>query len=173
MRAKLLHDFTLVTDPFAFVRLGRAERTNFGGDLADLLLVDAVDVNLVGPLDGERDPLGRGVRDRMRIAELQVEAFAGLGGAIADALNLEALAVAFGDALDHVRDERPREPVRRTVHLRFAEPLDARASVFDENADLRNDVLLELALGALDAHDRVRHGDRDVVGDRDQEFTDA
>ena len=60
-----------VANAFAFVRLGRAQPADLGGDLADGLLVDAVDVHLGRALDRERDALGALNDDRMRVAELR------------------------------------------------------------------------------------------------------
>ncbi len=56
-----------VVDTLALVRLGRTLRTDLSGDLADLLLVDAldVDVGVVGNLEG--DALGSLDDDRVRV----------------------------------------------------------------------------------------------------------
>ena len=64
----------------------------------------------------ELHALGRVDRDRVREAELQVEAArTGGGGAVADADDLELLGEALGHAGDHVGDQRPGETVQRTV----------------------------------------------------------
>jgi hypothetical protein len=47
----LADDFAFVAHAFALVGLGRPQVADLGGDLADALLVDPVDVNLVGALD--------------------------------------------------------------------------------------------------------------------------
>ena len=83
-----------------------------------------VDVNLVRAFDRERDALRRVEHDRVRVAEAQIQLLARLGGAITDALNLEALAEALCDAFDHVADQRARQTVRRTMRLRIALALD-------------------------------------------------
>ena len=51
----------------------------------------------------------------MRVAERELEVAAAQLRAVADALDLEPLLEAVGDALDHVRDERAREAVQRAV----------------------------------------------------------
>src|SRR5580704_5944718 len=105
----LADDFAFVANAFALVRLGRAQSANFGCDLADALLIDAVNVHFVGAFDRDRDALRRIEHDGMRVAERQVQLLARLSGTITDALNLEALAESLADAFDHVRDERARE----------------------------------------------------------------
>src|SRR4051794_29421352 len=60
--------------------------------------------------DLELDAVRRLDRDRVRVAEGELEVAALELGAIADALDLQALLEARGDALDHVRHERARQP---------------------------------------------------------------
>ena len=73
-------------------------------------------------------PLGRRDRDGVRVADRELEVLALQLRAVADALDLEALLVAVGDALDHVRDERPREPVQRAVFAAVGRPRDDAAA---------------------------------------------
>ena len=68
-----------------------------------------------GLRDLELDAVGRGDRHRVRVADGELEVLALQLRAVADALDLQALLVAVGDALDHVRDERAREAVQRAV----------------------------------------------------------
>ena len=63
----------------------------------------------------ELDPLARRDRDRMRVADGELEVAALELGAVADTLDLEVLLEAVRHALDHVRDERAREPVQRAI----------------------------------------------------------
>ena len=63
----------------------------------------------------ELDSVRRFDRHRVRVAERQLEVLALELGAVADALDLEALLEAGGHALDHVRDERARQAVQGTV----------------------------------------------------------
>src|SRR5687767_7835741 len=82
----------LVPDALALVRLGLAEVPDLGGDLADLLLVDAADEDLGGGGDLEGHALGRLVVDGVAVAERQLErARAGVQDAVADADDLELL----------------------------------------------------------------------------------
>src|SRR5438094_560710 len=98
---------TAVLDTLALVRLGLAPTADLGGDLANLLLVDAADLDriLVGSL--HVDPVGQLVIDVVAVTELQAQA-AALGlGAVADASDLEHLGEAVGDAGDEILHERP------------------------------------------------------------------
>jgi len=80
--------------------------------------------------------------------------------AVADALDLESLFEAVGDPLDHVRDERPGEPVQGPMLAAVGGPRhdDLLADLL--HADVAMDALGELALGSVD---------RDAIGpDRDR-----
>src|SRR5437868_3221972 len=109
------HVLALVADALALVGLGRAHRPHLGRGLADLLLVDALhdDLRRHGHLEG--DPGPRLDDDGVREADVELERGSAERGAVADALDLEALLEALGHALDHVRDERAREPVERAI----------------------------------------------------------
>src|SRR3954469_12790606 len=89
----------LVADALALVGLRRALLADVRGDLADELLGDPLDddARRLGHL--ELDALGRGDVDRMRVAEREREVLARELRAVADALDLEGLGVAVGDAL--------------------------------------------------------------------------
>ena len=79
---------THVVDALALVGLGRTLHANLGGNLADLLLGDAlhVDVRVVGDLEG--DVLGGLVDDRVRVAEREVKILALERDTVADAREL-------------------------------------------------------------------------------------
>jgi hypothetical protein len=62
-----------VADALALVGLGLAQLADVGRGLADELLVDALDAEPGGAVDGEGDAL-RGVeRDRVGVAELELQ----------------------------------------------------------------------------------------------------
>src|SRR5678816_2804227 len=89
-----------VAHALALVRLGLAGRADLGRDLADELLVDADDREAGRVLDLEGDAL-RGIDlDRVAVAQVELELLAVERGAIADAGDLQALAVAVGHADD-------------------------------------------------------------------------
>src|SRR5881227_1298251 len=62
--------FVGVLDAFALVRIGLAQRADFGGGLSDFLLVDSGDGDVAGlGLDGDVDAFRNRETDRMRVAE--------------------------------------------------------------------------------------------------------
>src|SRR5205814_2562395 len=64
--------FIGVLDAFALVRIGLAERTDFGGGLSDFLFVDAGDGDVAAlGLDGDVDAFRDGETHRVRIAKLE------------------------------------------------------------------------------------------------------
>ena len=70
----LRHDVLAdVADALALVGLRLAEVTDLGGDLADLLLVDAADHDLGGRGHLEADAVGSRVVDRVAEAECELE----------------------------------------------------------------------------------------------------
>src|SRR3954471_19094933 len=91
-----------ILDALALVRLGLAPAADLGGDLTDLLLVDAADLDriLVGSLDV--DAFRHGIVHIVAVAELQAQIAALRLGAIADAGDFEHLGEAFGHAGDEV-----------------------------------------------------------------------
>ena len=94
-------------------------------------------------------PVGRVDLDRVAVAQVELELRAHELGAIADAGDLEALAVARGDADDHVVDQRPGQAVQLARALVVVGALDAQHAVLADEAQLGRDVARELALGPL------------------------
>ena len=76
-------------------------------------------------------PSGACDRDRVRVAERQLQGLALELGAVADALDLEAPLEAVGDALDHVRDQAAREAVQGAVLAAVGRALDGQGAVVD------------------------------------------
>src|SRR4030095_4968305 len=74
-----------IAHALALVRLRRTEVADVGRDLADLLHVRALDDDLRLARGLDRDALGRGVHDRMREAERQVQVLALRLRAVTDA----------------------------------------------------------------------------------------
>src|SRR5690606_8675453 len=95
-----------VLDALALVGLRLPPAADLGGELPDLLLVDArhLDRGLVGGLDV--DVLGHLDLDVVAETELQLELLALRLRAVADAGDLERLREALGHAFDKVGHER-------------------------------------------------------------------
>src|SRR5437660_12528662 len=93
------HALVDVADALALVGLGLADLADVGGHLADELLVEAPHRDAGGSRHLELHALGRIDPDRVREAELQVDAARARGrGAVTDADDLELLGEALGDA---------------------------------------------------------------------------
>src|SRR4051812_27141480 len=143
----------------ALVRLRRTEVADVGGNLADLLHVRALDQDFRLGRRLDRDALGRGVDDRMREAERQVQVLALHRRAIADADELELALVTLADAEHDVREMRTD---RARDHVGFAAVVRLlhfeHAAVLHDFGVLRVHGEIQRALAALHA-DAVR-GDR-------------
>src|SRR5450631_4046037 len=123
-----------VANALTLVRVGLAQLANVCGDLADELLVDALDRETGGVLDGEGDALGR----------LD-------GDAVTGAVNLHLLLVALGDAEHHVGDKGAGQAVQRARLTLVVGALDLDGSLGGSgHRDRGRHHVLQLALGALD-----------------------
>src|SRR5712691_8937184 len=103
----------LVPHALALVRVRLAELAYVGGDLAHLLFADALDDEPGGSLDPQRDAVRRGDRHRVAEAERELKPGALRLHPVADADDLQRLAVSLGHAGDHVGDQRAGEAVQR------------------------------------------------------------
>src|SRR3954447_2450048 len=83
------HLLVAVADALALVGLGRAQRANFGGYLADRLAIEAGDHDLGLGRAGDLHAGGLVLRHGVREADLQVQLGALGGGAVADADQVE------------------------------------------------------------------------------------
>ena len=114
-------------------------------------------------------PVGRIDLDGMAVAQAELELLAHQLGTIPDAGDLEALAVAGGDADDHVVDEGPRQAVELPRPLLVVGALHPQDAVLADEAQLGRDVTRQLALGTLDGHMAAVDGDVHAGRDRDGE----
>src|SRR5438270_6367527 len=167
------HVLALVANALALVGLRRANLANLGGRLADLLFVGALDHDLRRRGDLEADARPRLDRDGMGIADLQLEVGALERSAIADALDLEALLEALRHALDHVRDERAREPVEGAVLAALGRAGDDELSVALLDLHPRRHLLRQLAERPVHLHAAGRDGDVDARGNLDWPVSDS
>src|SRR3954451_16899422 len=161
------HVLALVADALALVGLRRALLADVRGGLADELLGDPPhdDARRLGHL--ELDAVRRLDRDRVRVAERELEVAALELRAVADALDLEALLEAGRDALDHVGDERAGQAVQRAVLGAVRRARDDELGVVLGDVDVARDALGELAARPADADELGLDRDQHAVGDRD------
>src|ERR1700676_5351840 len=83
--------FAFIAHALALIGLRRAPAANFGGDLADQLLVNAGNRDRGRFFRHDGDAGRNGIRHVMAEAELQVQDLALHGGTITDALDLQLL----------------------------------------------------------------------------------
>ena len=107
---------------------GRVRRMRAAISPTSCLSIPLTD-DLRGHWDLEVDSIGSAHRDRMRVADAELQRLALEPGAIADALNLEPLLVAVGDARDHVGDQAAREPVEGAVLATIGRAVDGQRPV--------------------------------------------
>src|SRR5262249_37292555 len=137
-------------------------------DLADLLLVGALDDDLRRRRNLEGDARGGFLYHRMRIADVELDGGAADRGAIADALDLEPLFEALGDPIDHVGDQRAREPVQRAVFSALGRTRDRDGPVVLLDLHPPRYDLGELTQRTVDHHASRQDGDGDSGGDFDR-----
>ena len=118
-------------------------------------------------------PSGALIGDRMRVADLKLDVAALERGAVADALDLESLRVALGDAVDHVEDQAAREAVERAVLAAVGRPGDDQLGVLLLDGDVARLALLEIAARAGYAHDLGLDRDGHARGHGDGLFSDS
>src|SRR4051794_23486624 len=157
----------LVADALALVGLRRALLADVRGDLADELLRDPLHDDARRLRDLELDAVRRLDRHRVRVAERELEVAALEHGAVAHALDLEALLEAGRHALDHVRHERAGEAVERAVLGAVGRARDDELAVVLRDVDVARHALGELAARAADPHELWLDRDQHAVGDRD------
>ena len=140
----------VVLDALALVRLGRSLTTDFGCKLADLLLVDTLDDDVVCVGDVDLDVLVLAHDDLVGVTEVHDKVLAFLAGAVADAVDLQLLFKAVGHADDHVVDQRTGQTVQGTVLLGVVGAGDVDDTIVDVDLHLGYEGALDAALGALD-----------------------
>src|SRR6185436_12385703 len=120
-------NLTRIAHALALVGLRLARGADLGGVVADELLVDADNRELDRCLDLEADALGRVDLDRVAVAQVELQLVTDQLSAVADAGDLEALAVTGGHTGDHVGDEGPSQAVQLARTLVVIGPLHAQS----------------------------------------------
>src|SRR5438309_3571263 len=162
-----------VSDPLAFVGLGRPDRADLRRYLAHELLVHALDLHDDVVVHRDLDPLRRVIRHRMGEADDELHAERLWLRLVAHPLDLERLRKPLGDAVHHVGDERAGEPVERLVPgLVGGPPHDDRLALH-RHGQLGVDQPADLALRALHGNPRPVELGRDALGNGDRLPADA
>src|SRR6267378_3093786 len=138
-----------VADAFALVWLGWADIAQLRGHLAHEFLVDTLDLHVDVIRHRNLDALRRVIGHGMRVPDHQLHAERLRLGLVADALDLERLREARGDALDHVGDERAREAMQRLVLRLVRRTLHDHAAVLERQQHVRVQRAADLALRPL------------------------
>ena len=156
------------------VRLRFAHSADGSGDVADLLLVDAADLDGGLVRGGERDVLLRLEDHRMAVADGDVQSGTLGLGAIAGANQVQGLGEAGGDAGDHVSDQGAIQAVERTVLLLIVRAGHQDGVALLLHGDVLVDLLGQRALRALHGDDIViGNGNRNAGRDGDRSSSDT
>src|SRR5665647_2578999 len=152
-----------VTNALAFVRVRLAQLANVCGDLANELLVDALDRKAGGVLNDEGDALRRLDGDRVAVAESELEVAPLDHHAVTGAVDLHLLLIALGDTKNHVGDKGAGQAVQRTRLALVVGALDLDTSLSGSaNRNRHSNNVLQLAFGALDCDGLSVDGDIDT-----------
>src|ERR1700731_229385 len=134
-----------VFDALALVRLRLAVGADHRRRLPDPLAIGAGDEDRGRLVAGDLDVTRNREDDVVAIAQLQHQVLALDRGAIADALDLQVLGEALGDAGDHVVDEGAHRPPMDAGALGLALRLHHDLAVLDHGADFAAHRQLERA----------------------------
>src|SRR5699024_1587574 len=146
----VLDDLALVADALALVRLGGLLGADFSGKLADLLLVDAGNGEVVGVLPLDLDVVGVGDDDLVREAQVHDQVGALLLAAQADAHDLHILRVAVHHTVDHVGDVGAGQAVQALCKVLVIGAGNQNFIALDLDGHQGMIVGIQAALGALD-----------------------
>src|SRR5690606_23383654 len=157
-----------ITDALALVGLGTAILANLRGNLADDLLVDAVDHDLGRLRHGNRHAFGGLIDHVVAEAKSKLQVLALHSGTVADAGDLEPALEAVLHAGHDVLDLRARHAPLGAGVLALVTRLDGDLAIVQLDQNLVVDDELELALRALGGNglavdaggDALRNSDR-------------
>jgi len=144
-----------MANTLALVRFGGAQFSDVGGNLANELFVDTLDLDLVIALDGEGDSGDSGKGDRVGVAERKNEVAALEGDAVTGADQFEFLGIAMADANDGVLGERAAEAVKGTGDFILALAGNLQVTIFNGGGNL---------FGQSDAQVTLRAGKVELIG---------
>src|SRR5947208_12897621 len=135
------------TNPLLLVGIGRTQRTNVRGNLANLALVRAADDQMSLLVHGDLNTFGNRKLDGMRFAEREIHDFAFELRAITDPDNVHVLLKSGGHAMNRIGNQSASETVDRAKFFRIAFDVQHAILLFEGNAVRHRNG--HFALGAL------------------------
>src|SRR6266536_4127644 len=169
----LLQALASIAHTFVLIRIGWTQRAHLGGNLPDLLAVNARNRELrLLRIYGDFNSSGQRILDRMRISQREHDRALALHlGAIADADDFQFARPPFGDAFDRVVDKRAGQSVQRRLRIVFAQRDKMAVLLF--NLDSARHHSVQLALRSL-YRDRVAFNfDRHALRQCDRLFSNS
>src|ERR1700676_2291347 len=167
----LLQALTGDANTFLLVGIGRTQRANVRGHLADLPLVRATDHDVRLFVHRDLNAFGNLEFDRVRFAEREGHQFAFELRAIADAHDVQILLEALRHAVHRVGHQRARESMQRA--MLFGGALGEQHPIFLLESDAERHTDVQLALGALDFDLAALQRDFHALRDRNGFVADA
>ena len=159
---------TLVANALALVGLRLPQLADVRGDFANLLLVDALNLELNRALDREGDALGCGDNHGVAEAELEFKTRASSCNAVAGADDLESLLEARRNTDDHVGDQSASQSVQCTGIALIVGTSDNEVALFFLDLDRRGDLQVQSALEARNRDGIAGNIDLDSGGNRNR-----
>src|SRR5262245_34218873 len=156
----------------ALVGLGLAEGADLGGDVADLLAVDAADHDLGRPRRRDRDALRDRVDDVVAVAELNLQVLALHRGPVADAGDLQPPLESLGHALHHIGQQRPVGAPHGAGTLAVAARVDLDLALVHLGLDVVVQHQRKRAFRALHLDDLAFHAGADASRNGNRFFSD-
>ena len=168
------NDLSGIFDALALVRLGGPLAADFCCHLADLLVVDAGDNDLVSGGSFQLNILGLFNHNGVREAQVHDQVLTLLGATITNTVAFQFLLVLLVDADDHVVQQSTGQTVQGAVLLQVVGTGDSDHAVVHGDGHVGAELLLQGALSALDG-DNVVVSDANLhtSGDGDRSSTDT
>jgi hypothetical protein len=101
-----------IPNPFTFVRLGRIETTNLGGDQPNQMLTGPLYGEFRVLLDGDFDLVRDGIRDRMGVPQAKIQILTLHGRLETDPLDLEPFGKSIRNTFNQVIEYGPTESMK-------------------------------------------------------------
>ena len=163
-----------ILDALALVRLRRSLAADLSSELADLLLVDAADDDLVLGRNVDGDAVDLIDNNRMGVAKVHDELLALLLCTVADTIDLKLLRVTLLDADDHVVQQRAGQAMQALVLVLLIRAGDGQNSALLLDDHIMMEFAGQCTLRALDGDEvALSDGHFDAGRYSDRHFTDS